>query len=114
MKLTNAKIKAKVRELQKEQARELYEEKVKRYYTMGLTYCEIAKLLDVSSRTIQRHITATELKKEINEPTNLQKKAFELSAKGFSYSEIAERLNVTKTTVYMWHRKQKQATTAEK
>ena len=113
MKLTNAKIKAKVKELHKEQARELYEEKIKRYYTMGLTYCEIAKLLDVSSRTIQRHITANELKKEINEPNNLQKKAFELSAKGFSYNEIADKLRVTKTTVYMWHRKQKQAQTPE-
>ncbi|GHT02008.1 hypothetical protein AGMMS49525_04530 [Bacteroidia bacterium] len=111
--ITNATIKAKVKGLQKEQQKEVYAEKVKQYFAMGLTYYEIGKLLDVSSRTIQRYVAAHELKKECPAPKALQQKAFELSAKGFSYREIAERLQVTKTTVYTWHRKQKQAKTPE-
>jgi DNA-binding CsgD family transcriptional regulator len=113
MKLTNTKIKAKVKELQTEQKQELYEEKIKKYFAMGLTYVEIGKLLDVSSRTIQRYITANEVKKEIIEPKALQKKAFELSAQGCSYAKIAAKLQVTKATVYNWHRRRKIATPPE-
>ena len=89
-------------------------EKVRKYYLMGLTYTEIGKLLDISPRTVQRYMSKAQIKKEVTAPKTLQQKAFELSAKGFSYAEIANKLRVTKTTVYMWHRKQKQASTPEK
>ncbi|MDR0420432.1 MAG: helix-turn-helix domain-containing protein [Prevotellaceae bacterium] len=118
MKKTSKEIKATIKVLNKELETELHKEKraekIKRYFTIGLTYVEIGKLLDVSSRTIQRYITANEVKKEVIEPKALQKKAFELSAKGFSYAEIAAKLRVTKTTVYNWHRKRKQAAPPEK
>jgi DNA-binding CsgD family transcriptional regulator len=118
MKTTSKEIKATIKVLKKELEIELHkeqrEEKIKRYFAMGLTYVEIGKLLDVSSRTIQRYITANEVKKEMREPKALQKKAFELSAKGYSYAEIAAKLQVTKTTVYNWHRKLKQAAPPEK
>ena len=119
MKKTSKEIKATIKVLNKELENELHkeqrDEKIKKYFAMGLTYVEIGKLLDVSSRTIQRYITATELKKElVNEPKAMQKKAFELSAKGYSYAEIAAKLQVTKTTVYNWHRQRKQAAPPEK
>ena len=88
-------------------------EKVRNYYAKGLTYAEIGKLLDISSRTVQRYITASEIKKELDAPKTMQQKAFELSAKGFSYAEIAKKLRVTKTTVYNWHRKKKQTELSE-
>jgi len=81
--------------------------KVSAYYLKGLNYREIGKLLDISPRTVQRYITANECKK-LNEPKTTQQKAFELSAKGFSYSEVAKKLRVTKTTVYNWHKKRKE------
>jgi len=93
--------------------KEMITERVRNYYAKGLTYSEIGKLLELSSRTVQRYITASGVKNELAEPKTLQKKAFELSAKGFSYTEIAKKLRVTKTTVYNWHRKQKQATPPE-
>jgi len=95
----------------KEQKQQMYAEKISRYVAMGLTYAEIGKLLDVSSRTIQRHISATELKNELvelAEPNTIQKTAFELSAKGLSYAQIAKRLRVTKNTIYNWHKQKKQ------
>jgi DNA-directed RNA polymerase specialized sigma24 family protein len=92
---------------------EMLTERIKRYCLMGLTYGEIGKLLDISSRTVQRYVSRANLKKEIAAPKSLQQKAFELSAQGLSYSEIADKLSVTKTTVYLWHRKQKQASTPE-
>ena len=93
--------------------KEMITERVRNYYAKGLNYAEIGKLLDISSRTVQRYITASGVKKELAEPKTLQQKAFELSAKGFSYAEIAKKLRVTKPTVYNWHRKQKQASTPE-
>jgi DNA-directed RNA polymerase specialized sigma24 family protein len=86
--------------------KDLITEKVRSYYAKGLTYAEIGKLLDLSSRTVQRYVTSSGVKKELATPKTLQQKAFELSEKGFSYAEIADKLRVTKTTVYNWHRKQ--------
>jgi DNA-directed RNA polymerase specialized sigma24 family protein len=82
-------------------------EKVRGYYLRGLTAKETGKLLDISPRTVQRYISQSGYH-EISEPKTIQQKAFELSAKGFSYSEVAKRLRISKTTVYLWHRKRKQ------
>ncbi|MDO5665142.1 MAG: helix-turn-helix domain-containing protein [Bacteroidia bacterium] len=86
--------------------------KVRRYCLMGLNGKEIGKLLDISPRTVQRYISESGTR-ETSEPKTIQQKAFELSAKGFSYSEVAKRLRVSKTTVYLWHRKRKQQPTEQ-
>ena len=92
---------------------EMITKKVREYWLKGLTYAEIGKLLDISPRTVQRYVTSSGVKKELSEPKTLQQRAFELSGKGLSYTEIAKKLGVTKTTVYLWHRQQKQASTSE-
>jgi len=81
-------------------------EKVRKYFLMGLNGKEIGKLLDISPRTVQRYILESGCR-EISEPKTIQQKAFELSGKGFSYSEVAKRLRISKTTVYLWHKKRK-------
>lgn len=93
--------------------KEIITKKVRGYYAKGLTYSEIGKLLDISPRTVQRCIMSSGVKKELSEPKTLQQRAFDLSAKGFSYSEIAHKLRVAKTTVYNWHKRRKQATKPE-
>jgi len=92
--------------------KEIITKKVRGYYTKGLTYSEIGKLLDISPRTVQRYVTNCGVKKELSGAKTLQQRAFDLSAKGFSYTEIAQKLRVTKTTVYNWH-KRKKAQTSE-
>ena len=81
--------------------------KVRKYYLMGLNGKEIGKLLDISPRTAQRYISESG-SRETSEPKTIQQKAFDLSAKGFSYADIAKRLRVSKTTVYLWHKKRQQ------
>ena len=75
---------------------------------MGLTYIEIAKLLDMSRRTVARYIADNKINENLkatNAPKTKQQKAFELSEKGYTYTEIARRMKVTKQTVYNWHKK---------
>jgi transposase len=80
--------------------------KVRKYYLMGLNGKEMGKLLGISPRTVQRYISESGCREAL-EPKTIHQKAFELSANGFSYSEIAKRLRISKTTVYLWHRKRK-------
>jgi len=94
--------------------KEAITEKIRGYFIKGLTYKEIGKLIDISPRTVQRYVTSSGVKKELAEPKTMQQKAFELSAKGLSYSEIAKKLRVSKTSVYLWHRSRKQAQTPVK
>lgn len=88
-------------------AKTLISEKVTGYYLKGLNYKEIGKLLDISPRTVQRYVKENECKK-LTEPKTLQQKAVEMHNQGFSYSDIAKKLRVSKTTVYLWHRKIKE------
>lgn len=81
---------------------------ITRYFNMGLTSSEIAKLLDLTQRTVQRHIKKYDMRGE-NKPLPLEEKAFRLVQDGYSYSEVGQRLKVTKTTVYKWMRKRKEA-----
>jgi transposase len=76
-----------------------------KYYNMGLTCPEIARLMDLSTRTVQRSLK--EVKKDAQpRPIKARElKALELHRTGYSYTEIARRLKVSKTTVYLWHRK---------
>jgi len=88
-------------------------DRIRRYFTMGLTYAEIGKLLDMSSRTVQRYVSNTGINvdfKTKNAPKTPQQKALELSENGYTYSEIAKRMKVTRQTVYNWHRKHKEKT----
>ncbi|MDR2824836.1 MAG: helix-turn-helix domain-containing protein [Prevotellaceae bacterium] len=85
-------------------------EKVRGYYLRGLNAKETGKLLDISPRTVQRYISQSGCRK-ISEPKTIQQKAFELSGRGYSYAEVAKKLRVSKTTVYLWHKKRKQSET---
>ncbi|MDR0660440.1 MAG: helix-turn-helix domain-containing protein [Prevotellaceae bacterium] len=44
---------------------------------------------------------------ELTAIKSLEQKALDMYQQGLSYSEIAKRLKVCKTTVYNWHRKVK-------
>lgn len=89
-------------------AKTLITEKVTGYYLKGLNYKEIGKLLDISPRTVQRYVKDSECKK-LDEPKTIQQRAIEMHKKGWSYSDIAKRLKVSKTTVYLWHRRAKES-----
>jgi DNA-binding NarL/FixJ family response regulator len=77
---------------------------VVRYYLKGLTAKEIGKLLDLSPRTVQRY-QRDERCKEMEQPKNREMKAIEMHSNGWSYAEIARKMRVSKTTVYLWHKK---------
>lgn len=81
-------------------------EKVTGYYLKGLNYKEIGKLLDISPRTVQRYVKECGCKK-LDEPKTIQQKAIEMHQRGWSYSEVARKLKVSKTSVYLWHKKAK-------
>lgn len=87
-------------------AKALITEKITGYYMKGLNYKEIAKLLDISSRTVQRYVNESGCK-HLTEPKTIQQRAIEMHSRGWSYAEIAKRLNVSKTSIYLWHRKAK-------
>lgn len=82
-------------------------DKIAGYYLKGLNYKEIGKLLDISPRTVQRYIKDGECK-QLKQPKTKQQQAFDMHRQGFSYSEIANKLKVSKTTVYLWHKKHKE------
>ena len=86
-------------------------EQIRRYFLMGLTYSEIGKLLDLSRRTVQRYVTAAGISEELKapKPKNTRQKAFEFLDSGYSYSEVAKKLKVSKTTIYLWNRKRNEA-----
>lgn len=82
-------------------------EQITGYYLKGLNYKEIGKLLDISPRTVQRYMKESDCKERL-EPKTLQLRAVEMHASGWSYSEIAKKLKVSRTTVYLWNRKARQ------
>ena len=82
--------------------------KIVQYYGKGLNAKEIAKLMDLNARTVQRYIKAG-LKSITKEPPRpLRRKVLEYIDAGFSYSEAARRFKICKTTVYKWRKKAKQ------
>jgi len=82
-----------------------------RYYLMGLNAKEIAKLLDISSRTLQRW------KKEYNfelmekipdtKTETIQQKAYKMANAGLYYSQIAKKLKRCKGTIYNYIKAEK-------
>lgn len=79
-----------------------------KYFLKGLKAWEIAKLLDVSERTVQRWIAENDFKVAA-EPKTISERVFELSKKGLSYTTIAKALKVSKGTVYNYMRAIKKA-----
>ncbi len=86
-------------------------DRVVAYHHKGLTQKEIAKLLDLTPRTVQRYMKAAQCR-EATQTKTREQKALEMHTRGMSYAEIAKRLRVCKATVYLWHRKAKGATSA--
>jgi transposase len=74
----------------------------KKYYAMGLNSKEIAKLLDVSYRTVQNWMQSEKWKESIKAPTLIKEKAKELFNSGLSYNEVAKKLNVSRSTAYQY------------
>lgn len=75
------------------------EKEIYKYYLLGLTNKEIAKLTDLSERTIQRVIKECHFK-ELATPQPIAERAQSLRAKGLTYVEIAKALKCSKTSVY--------------
>ena len=82
--------------------------KAYRYYLKGLTARETAILLNVSERTIQRWKSEYGFA-DIAQPKALQQRAFDLKKLGLSYTEIARALTVSRTTVYNYLKKGREA-----
>lgn len=80
-------------------------EKVKYYYFKGLNHHEIGKLLDISPRTVQRYMKQADCKDSTKPKPSREQKAVEMHAGGWSYAEIAKKMKVCKTTVYLWCKK---------
>lgn len=75
------------------------ENEVYRYFILRLTNKEIAKLTDLSERTVQRMIKDGHYK-ELIEPQPIAEKAQGLRNKGLTYVAIAKALKCSKTSVY--------------
>lgn len=73
--------------------------KAYQYYLKGLTAAEIAILLNVSERTVQRWKTAFKFD-GYSQPVGLQSRVVELRKKGMSYTAIAKALHISRSTVY--------------
>ena len=75
--------------------------KAYKYFCMGLNSKEIAKLLDISFRTVQSYMSSDGWKKK-QKPENLKFEALKLYELGHSYEQIAEILNIGRTSVYLY------------
>lgn len=82
--------------------------KVAKYYAKGLNAKEIATLLGLAARTVQRHIKAGLKEPDRTPPRPLRRKVLDFVTAGASYSEAARRYKVSKTTVYKWAKKAKE------
>lgn len=80
---------------------DLTKAKAFKYFCMGLNSKEIAKLLDISFRTVQNYMSVDDWNKK-QKPANLKFEALKLYELGKSYNEIAEILNVSRTSVYLY------------
>lgn len=77
-----------------------------RYFVMGLTAREIAKLTELSNRTIERYISLGDWKRP-TDTRSLEVKVLELVQSGKSYSEASKILGVSKTTIYNYLKRQR-------
>ncbi|AYQ34944.1 sigma factor-like helix-turn-helix DNA-binding protein [Runella sp. SP2] len=82
------------------------QERAFRYYVMGLNCQEIGKLLDLSTRTIERYMQLGEWKEQTT-GKNVEAKAYDLHEGGKTYAEIAQMLQVSKGTVFNYMKRYK-------
>lgn len=75
------------------------QQKAYKYFVLGLTVKETAKLLDLSPRTIERYVQAGGWSKD-KVLKSLSEQIQDLQKAGKSYSKIAQMVGVSKTTVY--------------
>lgn len=83
------------------------EDQVYNYFLKGLTTREIAKLTELSERTVQRTIKDGQYR-EIAEPQPIAQRARDLREKGLTYTAIAKALKCCKTSVYYYLHPQKE------
>jgi len=69
-----------------------------RYYAKGLTAKEVAKLFDLSFRTVQNWQLEHKWNDKLN-PTNIKLRCYELKNKGMSYKEISNLLTLSVSTI---------------
>lgn len=70
-----------------------------RYFVLGLSAKEIAKLLDISHRTVENYMLSDDWQKaERND--NLEERILKMYESGKTYVEIAKSVGKCKTTVY--------------
>ncbi|MBQ3690595.1 MAG: helix-turn-helix domain-containing protein [Bacteroidales bacterium] len=84
------------------------ENKIQKYYFLGLNATEIAKLVDLQPRTVQRFVKSAILDTNKEPPKARKTRVLEYIAKGYSYAEIAKKFKICKTTVYLWHKQAKE------
>ena len=75
--------------------------KAYKYYCMGLNSKEIAKLLDISFRTVQNYMTNGKWKKK-RKPTNIKYEVARLYENGFTYEQIAKEIGISRASVYLY------------
>ena len=68
---------------------------------MGLTAAEVAKLLDLNVRTVQKWQTEQQWTQKLN-PNSVKSKCLEMQNKGMTYTQIAEIMQISKPTVYRY------------
>lgn len=87
---------------------------IAKYSNKGLNATEIATLLHLSPRKVQRVLK--EQRPQATAPALLPAKAKAINyiAMGFTYSEVAKMLKVSKSSVYLWNKAHRQATTPAK
>lgn len=83
---------------------EIIKKKAYQYYLKGLNSKEIARLLNISFRTVQNYMSVGKWKQK-RQPTNLQFEVLKLYESGLSYNEIAQQLNISRATVYNYLKK---------
>jgi len=79
------------------------------YYALGLTAFEVAKLLDLNPRTVQKWQTEQKWTQKLN-PNSLKDKCLEMQNKGMTYVQISEILQISKSTVNRYIKEAKTAT----
>lgn len=79
-------------------------QKAEKYYLLGLSLCEIEKLLNVPLRTLEKWQTVDKWTETRNphKPHNKKRKAHDLRKKGFTVPQIAKKFEVVSSTVYKW------------
>lgn len=70
-----------------------------KYFCMGLNSKEIAKLLDLNFRTVQQICTRENWKAK-RTPLGLTARIQQLRKQHLTYVQIAEKLKISKSTVY--------------